>query len=89
MKGNFWQTFDQAVSQAVKDKTITRGQAVRLRISGTVRRKKLRTLCAKEADAAGLCTASRADTDGFDWESLLGFLKEFLPMLLQIIAIFG
>lgn len=24
-----------------------------------------------------------------DWESILGFLKEFLPVLLQIISLFG
>ena len=90
MKGNFWATFDAAVTQAVKDREITRGQAVRLRISGTVRRRKLRTYCSQQAEIAGLVpSAGRADLDGFDWEGLLSFIKELLPIIMQIISIFG
>jgi D-aminopeptidase len=90
MKGNFWATFDKAVSQAVKDKEITRGQAMRLRIPSPARRRKLRTYCSQQAEMAGLVpSAGRADADGFDWESLLSFIKELLPIIMQIISIFG
>jgi len=40
-----------------------------------------------EAIAAGICQASDT-TDGFDWNSLLAFIKELLPVILKIIALF-
>jgi hypothetical protein len=41
-----------------------------------------------EAMAAGSLTDAD-DVYGFDWQSLLAFLKDFLPVILQIISIFS
>lgn len=90
MGGNFWTTFCKAVDEAKRDKEITKAQAVRLKISGTVRRKKLRTYYANQAAECGLVRdAAAGERDGFDWESLLAFIKELLPIILQLISIFG
>ena len=90
MGGNFWQAFSEAVEQARKEKRITKAQAARLKISGTVRRKKLRAYCSQQAASAGLVRdAAVGERDGFDWESLLAFIKELLPVILQLISIFG
>jgi hypothetical protein len=41
-----------------------------------------------EAMQAGLVDDNQ-DVYGFDWQSLLAFLKDFLPVILQIISIFS
>lgn len=41
-----------------------------------------------EAMVAGVLTDAD-DVYGFDWQSLLAFLKDFLPVILQIISIFS
>ncbi len=90
MGGNFWDTYCEAVETARKEKRITKAQALRLKVSGTVRRRKLRSYCSQQAASAGLVRdAAAGERDGFDWESLLAFIKELLPVILQLISIFG
>ncbi len=41
-----------------------------------------------DAMEAGLCSGEDTE-DGFDWNSLLAFIQQLLPVILQIISIFS
>ena len=41
-----------------------------------------------EAIAAGIASGTE-DADGFDWENILAFIERLLPLILQLISLFG
>jgi hypothetical protein len=43
----------------------------------------------EHASAVGLCAANAGEDTAFDWTALLQFIKELLPLILQIISIFA
>jgi hypothetical protein len=79
-----------AATQAFRDGQISRWQLARLRMAIAFRPEAMAEAQACVIDQAvqdGLILdAGPATKDGFDWSGLLAFLKEFLPMILQIIA---
>jgi hypothetical protein len=80
-----------AAVQARDDGTISGWELFRIRTISALQPGKLRDAqdaVVDNACAAGLMLDSDAESDGFDWTSLLAFIKEFLPILLQILAIF-
>ena len=71
---------------------ITGWEMYRIRLASALAPRKIREAqdaVADQACAAGyMAAASDGDGVGFDWTALLDFIKELLPILLQIIALF-
>jgi hypothetical protein len=86
----FKKALGDAAGQAYRDGQISRWQLARLRMAIAFRPEAMAEAQACVIDQAvqdGLIgDAGPATRDGFDWSGLLAFLKEFLPMILQIIA---
>lgn len=80
-----------AATQACDEGTISRWELFRIRTISALYPGKLKDAqdaVVDNACASGLMLDADADNDGFDWTQLLAFIKEFLPILLQILAIF-
>jgi hypothetical protein len=91
---SFKNTLSAAAAQAQKDGTITRWQLARIRMAIAFRPDAMaeaQACCLDQAINDGLMRSPEgdADLDGFDWTQLLAFIKELLPMILQIISVLG
>jgi hypothetical protein len=90
---SFKNTLSAAAAQAHKDGTITRWQLARVRMAIAFRPDAMaeaQACCLDQAVNDGLMRSpGDGDLDGFDWTQLLAFIKELLPMILQIISILG
>lgn len=77
-----------AALQVRNDGTITRGEFRRLWVASWLPGKlsEIEDYCWSAACAAG--HAQGDSPVGFDWTALLDFLKELMPFILQIIALF-
>jgi hypothetical protein len=86
---SFKKALSTAAEQAFKEKKITRWDLARVRLAIAMRPQALaeaQSCCAAEAYDAGLIPdAADGELDGFDWSSLLSFIQEFLPLILDII----
>jgi hypothetical protein len=82
----------KAAQEEHKAGRLTGWELYRVRLISALRPRKLREAqdaVADQAYAAGyMAAASDGDADGFDWAALLDFIKELLPIILQIIAMF-
>lgn len=90
---SFKTTLSAAAAQAQKDGTITRWQLARIRMAIAFRPDAIaeaQACCLDQAVNDGLMRSpGDVDLDGFDWSQLLAFIKELLPLILQIISVLG
>jgi hypothetical protein len=80
-----------AASQARDEGKITGWELFRIRTVAALVPGKLREAqdtVMDQACASGLMSDGAGDAEAFDWAALLDFIKELLPIILQIIAIF-
>ena len=90
---NFKSTLAAAADQAFQAGEISRWELARIRLAITFRPRVLAEVqgCViDEACRAGKMapqSAEAAEADGFDWAALLEFIKQLLPLILQIISI--
>lgn len=88
----FRRTLLAAAAEEVRDGNLTRWEMLRIRIACALRPDKLRqsqTVVVDQACAAGLMRDADAESADFDWTALLAFIKELLPLIMQIIAMFS
>jgi hypothetical protein len=82
----------KAAQEEHKAGRLTAWEMYRIRWISALRPRKIREAqdaVADQACAAGyMSAASDGDGVGFDWMALLDFIKELLPIILQIIAMF-
>ena len=81
----------QAAAEARSAGEIDRGDYLRIWFVATFRPRALAQVQATvvhEAVSAGLMPPS-ANPEAFDWSALLAFIQALLPIILQIISIFG
>jgi hypothetical protein len=80
-----------AAQQARDEGRITGWEMFRIRTAAALAPGKLREaqdVVVDQACAAGLMHEGDGELDGFDWMALLDFIKELLPVVLQIVALF-
>lgn len=80
-----------AASQARDEGQITGWEMFRIRTAAALAPGKLREaqdVVMDQACAAGLMHEGDGDGESFDWMALLDFIKELLPVVLQIVALF-
>jgi hypothetical protein len=81
----------QAASQERAAGNLTGWELMRVRVAVAMRPARVleaQSMVVEQACAAGLMQDA-ADLDGFDWEALLEFIRQLLPLILEIIAIFS
>jgi hypothetical protein len=99
-KTPFQKAIKEATRLAVSDGTLTRGEAMKLNFAmraPSFRRQAERLAITQMAfsDKAAFADALPRDSNGkidraaIDWQALLGFLKEFIPWLLDLLRDFG
>jgi hypothetical protein len=86
-------TFRQAVLEASKDVDLNLRQRFKLRVVLRLRPELLESELLKAAVAEGIMPLnstvdSDAATANIDWDALLKFIKELLPVILEIISLF-
>lgn len=89
---SFKKTLDEAAAQAFKSGEITRWQLARIRMAIRFRPEAVAEIQAAVVDdavAAGRMAPGDAISAAFDWTKLLDFIKQLLPIILQLISIFG
>ena len=92
---NFKAALQQAAADACQAGEISRWELARVRLAIAFRPRALAEVqgCViDEACRAGKMapqSAEAAEADGFDWAALLEFIKQLLPLILQIISIFS
>ena len=92
---NFKAALQQAAEDACQAGEISRWELARVRLAIAFRPRALEDVqgCViDEACRAGKMapqSAEAAEADGFDWAALLEFIKQLLPLILQIISIFS
>jgi hypothetical protein len=92
---NFKAALQQAAEDACQAGEISRWELARVRLAIAFRPRALAEVqgCViDEACRAGKMapqSAEAAEADGFDWAALLEFIKQLLPLILQIISIFS
>lgn len=90
---SFRKTLSKAAEAAFREGKISRWDLARLRLAIALRPRAIaeaQACCASEAYNAGLIAdASIGENYGFDWTNLLAFIKEFLPLILEIIKMFS
>lgn len=74
----------RAAEMAEADGTVPRGTADQIRRPGFIRLWMVRRRCEKAAVAMGYVTAG-ANVEEIDWDGLLDFLRELLPLILEFI----
>lgn len=89
-KVSFRSALIAAAEEAQKKGDITRGELILIRGQTLLpgRLKKIQTFVAEEAISRGIkppCADPYGDSVGWDWNSLLDFLREFLPMIMEFI----
>jgi hypothetical protein len=88
----FRHTLLKAAQEEHRAGRLTNWEMYRIRLASALRPRKLREAqdaVSDQACAAGyMAAASDGDGVGFDWAALLDFIKELLPIILQIIAMF-
>lgn len=80
-----------AAQQARDEGRINGWEMFRIRTASALQPARLREAqeaVMDQACAAGLMSDGAGDAEGFDWAALLDFIKELLPIILQIIAMF-
>lgn len=80
-----------AAQQAREEGRINAWEMFRIRTAAALAPGKLREaqdIVVDQACAAGLMGEGDGELDGFDWNQLLSFIVELLPVILQIIALF-
>lgn len=89
---DFKRTLNAAATAAYKDGKLTRWQLARLRLAITFRPDAMAEAQACVIDQGiqdgVLKDGDDAVKDGFDWSRLLEFIKQLLPLIMQIIAVF-
>jgi hypothetical protein len=89
----FKKALGDAAGQAYREGKISRWQLARLRMAIAFRADAMAECQACVIDQAqqdGLIgDAGPAQLDGFDWTNLLAWLKELMPLILQIIGMLG
>lgn len=84
--------FAKAIDQARAEGQLSWGQAFRLKVAARnpSRVAEIKQAIADSAvDEGKYKSAASIMAPGFDWNSLLAFIKELLPLILQIISIFS
>jgi hypothetical protein len=92
-EGFVMRTFRQAVLEASKDADLNLRERFKLRVLLNRRPELLESELLKAAMAEGVMPLnstvdSDAATANIDWDALLNFIKELLPVILQIISLF-
>ena len=80
-----------AATQARNEGQINGWELFRIRTVSALYPGKLREaqdVVMDQACAAGLMGEGAGDVEAFDWMALLDFIKELLPVILQIVALF-
>jgi hypothetical protein len=87
---HFRKTLIKAAEEAQASGEITRGELFRLRFASLRPQvaAQMEKCCAEQATSEGLMPAA-GNLNAFDWTQLLAFIKELLPLILQIISIFS
>jgi hypothetical protein len=89
----FGQVLNQAATEAWRNGDISRGDLARIRLAVMLRPRVIaecQSCVMDEGIQRGIVPSSAADNvSAFDWTQLLAFIKELLPMILQIISLFS
>lgn len=87
---HFRRTLIQAAEEAQAAGEITRGELFRLRFASLRPQvaAQIEKCCAEQAASEGVLPAG-SNVSAFDWTQLLAFIKELLPLILQLISIFS
>lgn len=91
VSASFKKTLEAAAVKAWKEGEITRWELAKVRMAIAFRPDALVEIQASVTDdavAAGKMKPADAKAAAFDWSSLLEFIKQLLPLILQIISIF-
>jgi hypothetical protein len=92
---NFKAALQQAAEDACQAGEISRWELARVRLAIAFRPRavaEVQGCVVDEACRAGKMSAdaaAAADGDGFDWNALLEFIRNLLPLILEIIKIFS
>lgn len=92
---NFKVVLQRAAEEAFEGGEINRWELARIRLAIAFRPRavaEVQGCVIDEACQAGKMTrdaAAAADGDGFDWNALLEFIRNLLPLILEIIKIFS
>lgn len=86
MGSNFRSSLLDAAEQAARAGEIDRRDVFRLRLATSLPRvlDRLEHECCQHAQASGLAAANQSAA-AIDWTNLISFLKELLPVILEII----
>lgn len=82
----------EAAEEAFNSDEITRQQLRRIRFASLIPNmaKSMETFVAEEAESMDkLPAGAAANLSAIDWTNLLAFIKELLPLILQLISIFS
>lgn len=87
---NFRRTLIKAAEEAHDTGEITRGDLFRLRFASLRPQvaAQLERCCAEQAELEGIMPAG-SSFNAFDWTTLLAFIRELLPLILELIKIFS
>ena len=90
---NFARTLRTAAVEAYRAREISRWDLARINLATMFRQQALseaQECVISEAVQSGRFSASEEEMrgPGFDWDALLEFIKELLPLILQIISLF-
>ena len=90
---NFKAALNEAASRAYKAGEITRWQLASVRLAIVFRGKQLAEVQAAVVDQAvteaKLPRGADANVNAIDWTSILAFIQQLMPFILQLIALFG
>jgi len=85
-RDDFRRVFNKAVRQAYGEGQISLRQAAALHLAVVLFRDQLEAFCVQQAVTAATLPPEAADKPGeIDWDALLEFLKELLPLILEFI----
>jgi hypothetical protein len=91
VSASFKKTLSKAADEAYREGQITRWELARIRMAIAFRPEavaEIQASCCDEAVAAGKMKPADGNASAFDWTALLDFIKQLLPLILQIISIF-
>jgi len=88
---NFRQTMLEAARKARSSGELERGEYVRIWLASLNPKnvEKCQQFVEDEAAAAGVSLPKSNGADAPDWTSILEFIKTLLPLILQLISLFG
>jgi hypothetical protein len=91
---SFVNTLRAAAREAYNDREISRWELARINLASVFRRRALaeaQECVIAEAVQSGRFSASEEEMrgPGFDWDALLNFIRELLPLIMEIISLFN